>query len=60
MAREQYDSSHSENEERYNIVGLANDILLFVVFTEPAPDTTRIISARKAETYELEDYYGIN
>jgi len=43
-------------EERYVTVGMANGILLTVVYTERA-ERIRIISARKATTHEQEEYY---
>jgi len=47
--KEGYDPEHSGVEEdRYAAIGLALDRLLFVSFTEPGPESTRIISARKA------------
>jgi uncharacterized DUF497 family protein len=31
---------------------------LLISFTEPEPDVFRIITARKADKYEQEQYYG--
>jgi uncharacterized DUF497 family protein len=45
-------------EERWNIIGLAEGRLLFVVYTERDNDVTRIISARKATKREERDYFG--
>jgi uncharacterized DUF497 family protein len=57
---ERYDAKHSSvTETRFNAVGFVkNNHALFVAFTEPAPDTRRIISARKAENHEVKDFYG--
>ncbi len=52
---EQFDASHSENEDRYTSIGLVGDVL-FVVFTE-RQENIRIISVRKATKKEKELYY---
>ena len=43
-------------EERFILIGLAKDELLYVVFTERG-NRTRIISARRATKHEQQDYY---
>ena len=48
---EHYDTAHSDDEERYNIIGKVKDIL-FVVVVYKTADTVRIISARKANKQE--------
>jgi uncharacterized DUF497 family protein len=55
---EQYDEVHStETEERHNIIGIVNKVVvIFLVATEQG-DRIRIISARKAERQEKEAYY---
>lgn len=50
------DESHSENELRFNLIGLTEKGLLFVVYTERGDDVIRIISARKANKFEEEIY----
>jgi uncharacterized DUF497 family protein len=55
---ERYDPSHSIFEDRFVVTGTARDCILSVVFTEPDGDTIRIISARMAEKWEKEKYYG--
>jgi uncharacterized DUF497 family protein len=50
------DDDHSDNEERWQIMGLAEDIL-FVVYTECGEDTL-LITARIAEPKERRIYYG--
>jgi uncharacterized DUF497 family protein len=52
----QYDIEHSGQEDRWQTLGMAGDVL-FVVHTERG-DKTRIISARKAEPWERRIYYG--
>ena len=51
-----YDEIHSENEERYITIGLADEVL-FVVYTERYP-RIRLISARLATGGERKIYYG--
>ena len=53
-----YDIKHSDEEDRYIIIGMVNEIL-FVVYTERI-GSIRIISARKATPSERELYYGKN
>jgi uncharacterized DUF497 family protein len=50
------DESHSEDEIRFNVIGLTDRGLLFVVYTERGDDVIRIISARKTTKFE-EDIY---
>ena len=54
---EDYDAYHSDEEDRYDITGMVDDIL-FVVCTYRDGDTVRIISARKATRNERRRYYG--
>jgi len=53
---ETFDKKHSFFEERLMTVGFSGLKLLTVVFTE-RNDSIRIISARKAEKDEEEDYF---
>jgi uncharacterized DUF497 family protein len=53
----EFDDSDPD-EERWRIVGLAGDKVLFVVFTERDDSVTRIISARKANKREERAYFG--
>ena len=53
-----YDDLHSEEEDRYIVIGMVDEIL-FVVYTERL-DSLRIISARIATSSEKEIYYGKN
>ena len=51
-----YDEDHSEYEDRYNTIGLVEDVI-FVVYTE-RKNYIRIISARIATSEERRLYYG--
>lgn len=53
---EYFDAAHSDEEERYIVLGLVRKVL-FVVCTD-RNDATRIISARKATPNERRAYYG--
>ena len=50
-----YDAAHSDDEDRYNTIGMVRDIL-FVVYTE-RKEYIRIISARRANRNEQKMYY---
>ena len=57
-AVDDFDPDHSDEEARYNLIGLSSRRLLFVVYTERG-NTVRIISARKAEKKHRRIYeYG--
>ena len=51
-----YDIQHSVEEDRYDTIGLVEDVL-FVVYTE-RHDNIRLISARLATEKERRVYYG--
>jgi uncharacterized DUF497 family protein len=53
-----YDEAHSQNEDRYIMIGNAEGRILFVNGVEINEITTRIISARRAKKKEMEAYYG--
>ena len=55
-ALEGFDPEHSEEEDRFFIIGLSSRRLLFVVYAEREGDMVRIISARKAIKKEQEEY----
>ena len=55
-ALDYYDAVHSTSESRFFIIGLSSRRLVLVVYTEPAADVVRIISARKAGRIEREFY----
>jgi uncharacterized DUF497 family protein len=54
-----HDDDSSENEERYQTIGAAGQVL-FVVYTEEGEDDTRFISARLATPKERRIYYGFS
>jgi uncharacterized DUF497 family protein len=52
-----FDEAHSEDEERFILLGLSTlPRLLIVVYCERDGKTVRIISARKATKKEAKDY----
>ena len=51
-----YDELHSEYEDRIKIIGMVENVLT-VIYTERG-EVNRIISARPADKYERNDYYG--
>ena len=51
-----YDELHSDYEDRIKIIGMVENVLT-VIYTERG-DVNRIISARPADKYERNDYYG--
>ena len=53
---EYYDEVHSDDEERIKIIGCVKNILV-VIYTERG-ERFRLISARLAEKFEREEYYG--
>ena len=58
-AIELFDDDHSEKEERWILVGhSAKNRILLVVFVEKSDDAIRIISARKAQKSEINQYYS--
>lgn len=52
----EYDDSGNFDEDRYTIIGMIDDLPFFVVFTERGP-RTRIITARRANSYEQRKYH---
>ena len=53
-----YDDAHSIDEDRYNVIGMVDDVL-FVVYTE-RKQRIRIISARLATPTERRLYHDHN
>lgn len=53
-----YDARHSDEEDRYTVIGMA-DSILFVVYTQRV-NRVRIISARLATKWEQEVYLNGN
>lgn len=59
FAIEWIDDRKTYGEERINRLGMCNGIILHVTYTERGT-RFRIISARRAEKHEEEDYYREN
>jgi uncharacterized protein len=59
FAIEQMDDRQNYGEERWTILGIAQDRLLLVAYTM-RNDSIRIISARGAEPYEKREYHEQN
>ncbi len=58
-----FDKDHSDNENRFNRLGLTQKGLLFIVYTvfdSENDEIIRIISARKATKKEIEIYNEFN
>lgn len=56
-----FDAEHSENEDRFYLIGFSTRRLLFVIFAEKIEnDIIRIISARKAEAKYKTEYKSEN
>lgn len=51
-----YDARNEYGEDRYQVIGMSYERLLFVVYTERHENTIRIISARKADKRERDAY----
>ena len=49
------DDTHDYGEDRFILIGLAQDVVLFVAYTE-REDRIRLISARRATKREHDDY----
>ena len=55
---EEYDDFHSTyNEERYKVIGMVDNAVLFVIETELESGRIRIISARYADETYQEKYF---
>jgi uncharacterized DUF497 family protein len=59
FAVERIDDREDYGEERINLIGMREGVLLHVTYTERG-DRVRIISARRAERHEQDDYYREN
>jgi len=59
FAIETIDDRDEYGEERINLVGMQENVLLHVTYTE-RDEKIRIISARRAERHEHDDYYRQN
>lgn len=56
---EDYDQDHDEDEDRWFTIGLVEQRLLMVVYTERRGGVIRIISARKATKNEQKAYRAL-
>lgn len=59
FAIETFDERMDYGEERINLIGMCNGVILHVTYTERG-DRIRLISARRAEKHEQQDYYSQN
>jgi hypothetical protein len=59
FAIEKIDDRENYGEERVNLIGMCDGVPLHLTYTERGT-RTRIISARRAERHEQEDYYRQN
>jgi hypothetical protein len=59
FAIEIFDNRMDYSEERINLIGIYNGIILHITYTERG-DRIRLISVRRATKHETEDYYRQN
>jgi uncharacterized DUF497 family protein len=59
FAVERLDTREDYAEERINLIGMCDGVLIHVTYTERR-ERIRIISARRAEKHEQDDYYREN
>jgi uncharacterized DUF497 family protein len=59
FAVEWIDAREDYGEERINLVGMCDGVLIHVTYTERG-ERFRLISARRAEKHEQDDYYREN
>jgi uncharacterized DUF497 family protein len=59
FALERIDDRRDYGEERINLIGRAEGVFLHVTYTERG-ERIRLISARRAERHERDDYYREN
>jgi uncharacterized protein len=59
FAVETIDDREDYGEERINLLGMSNGVILHVTYTERG-ERIRIISARRAERHEQDHYYREN
>jgi len=53
------DDREDYGEERINLIGMCDGVVIHVTYTERG-ERIRIISARRAEKHEQDDYYRKN
>lgn len=59
FAVERIDARKDYGEERINLIGMCDGVVTHVTYTERG-ERIRIISARRAERHEQDDYYREN
>lgn len=59
FAVEQIDDREDYGEERINMLGMCDGVILFVTYTERGEEI-RLISARRAERHERDHYFREN
>jgi uncharacterized DUF497 family protein len=59
FAIDRFDDGENYDEDRFNLLGMCDGVLLHVTYTERG-EKVRIISARKAERDETDDYFREN
>ena len=59
LAVEHIDDREDYGEERINLIGMCAGVLVHITYTE-RDQRIRIISARRAEPHEQDDYYREN
>jgi uncharacterized DUF497 family protein len=59
FAVERLDDREDYGEERINLIGTCDGVVIHVTYTERG-ERIRIISARRAEKHEQDDYYREN
>ena len=55
---EEYDETHSDDEDRYDVIGMVDDVLFVVCTYRENDKIIRLISARVAIKAERNKYYG--
>jgi len=59
FAIDRFDDRENYDEDRFNLLGMCDGVVLHVTYTERG-EKVRIISARKAERHETDDYFREN
>jgi uncharacterized DUF497 family protein len=59
FAVERFDERENYGKERINLIGMSAGVILIVAYTERG-ERIRIITARRAERHEQDDYYCEN
>ncbi len=59
FAVERLDARENYGEERINLIGMCDGVVVHVTYTERS-ERIRIISARRAEIHEQDDYFREN